>query len=295
MADINKFFMSFMKEDQPASLLKYIPELSSIIGFPQMNKYHVYDVWTHTMMALYVSEGDYITNLAILFHDIGKPEALSFDDRGMHFHGHSAHSVKIAEPILKRITDDQYVVQSVLQLIKYHDIYIIENKKFIRRLYLKLGNDQMKRLLELRRCDVIAQNPKYLKERLDKISRVHLIIDDIVSHDKNSVKLAINGNDLLTKGFKEGPRIGEILDELRRRVKEGTCPNQKDSLLSESVKIHMRLNLENFLSAMEDTFNKPDIKEKLDTLYELQKWLNEHPDVAEEIDKKTEEMIKNEC
>lgn len=117
-------------------------------------------------------------------------------------------------------------------------------------------------------------------------------IDDTVSQDKKSVKLSINELDLMIEGFKEDSRIEEILNELRRGVRDGEYPNQRDFLLDRSKEIHIGLNLEKFLSDMEYIFNKPGIKEQLNTIYEIQEWLNEHPDEAQEIDKKIEEMIK---
>ena len=117
-------------------------------------------------------------------------------------------------------------------------------------------------------------------------------IDDTVSQDKNSVKLSINELDLMMEGFKEDSRIEEILNELRRGVRDGEYPNQRDFLLDKSKEIHRGLNLEKFLSDMEYTFNKLGIKEQEDTIYEIQEWLNEHPDEVQEIDKKIKEMIK---
>lgn len=51
-----------------------VPELKAMVGFEQNNIHHVYDVWRHTMKALSSAGDDAIVRLAVLFHDIGKPQ-----------------------------------------------------------------------------------------------------------------------------------------------------------------------------------------------------------------------------
>jgi tRNA nucleotidyltransferase (CCA-adding enzyme) len=43
--------------------------------------------------------------------------------------------------------------------------------------------------------------------------------------------LAINGNDLIAAGFKEGKPIGQMLSQLLNEVMEGAMPNEKDALI----------------------------------------------------------------
>lgn len=296
MADVNKFFMSFMKDDSPTSILELIPELSLTVGFPQLNDYHIYDVWTHTVMALHESKGDYITNLAILFHDIGKPKAFSFDKKGMHFYNHSNLSKEIIEPILKRITDDHEVIQLVLQLVYYHDIYICENVKYINRVCMKIGNEQFKRLLELQRCDILAQNPKYRQERLEKLSRVLELFKDVENQNKNKIPLAINGHDLIEIGIQEGPMIGKILQDLKTRIKSGDLLNDKLKLIDEAKKYHIAYRCKDLVDTsylnFKDISSRENMISTCDTLFEIILYLNEHPDIMEEIDERLKKEDK---
>lgn len=50
-----------------------VPQLENLKGVPQNSKYHIYDVWEHTLHALEnIGTDDPIACLAILFHDVGK-------------------------------------------------------------------------------------------------------------------------------------------------------------------------------------------------------------------------------
>lgn len=50
-----------------------VPQLKNLQDVPQNSKYHMYDVWEHTLHALEsIGTDDPIACLAILFHDVGK-------------------------------------------------------------------------------------------------------------------------------------------------------------------------------------------------------------------------------
>src|SRR5262249_40415730 len=71
-------------------LAMFAPELAALHGVTQ-NRFHHYDVWTHTLRALsnLPKAADLLVRLAVLFHDIGKPTTRTADTDGeVHFYGH---------------------------------------------------------------------------------------------------------------------------------------------------------------------------------------------------------------
>lgn len=57
-----------------------IPELKPCVGFNQKNPHHRFELHTHLAKTVSASPVNYISRLAALFHDIGKPSVLSYDE-----------------------------------------------------------------------------------------------------------------------------------------------------------------------------------------------------------------------
>ena len=69
------------------------PEVLDMVGFPQRNRHHCYDVWEHTLHALAQVPPELELRLTMLLHDIGKPGCCTIDASGCgHFKGHPARS-----------------------------------------------------------------------------------------------------------------------------------------------------------------------------------------------------------
>ena len=150
-----------------------IPELLKMKGFEQHNPHHVHDVLKHTCVALEGASGDLVVRLAVLFHDIGKPDSFSKDDKGNgHFYGHALKSMDITQDILDRLKVDNNTKQQVLTLIKYHDLDLQPTEKYIRKLCYKLGDLEMvKKLILVQRADNYGQAPIH-DERINKFNKI---------------------------------------------------------------------------------------------------------------------------
>ncbi len=120
------------------TLLCYIPEIEEMIGFDQKHPHHHYDLWNHTLLALYIAEEngflDYDVRLALLLHDIGKPVCF-IDGDIRHYYNHSLYSAKIAKRFFKRTNYSKQFIKRVLFLIKNHN-YILY--RFIIVLFIDL-------------------------------------------------------------------------------------------------------------------------------------------------------------
>ena len=221
-----------------------IPEIECEFDFEQHNRHHVFDVYTHSVKALSNAIEDSNIRMALLLHDIGKPETAKFDEKGeMHFKCHAAVSCEIADKILTDLRFSNAQKQEILTLIKYHDIpFMCEDMKNpspkrIRRIVSNFGKDLSLKLLEIRRCDNLAQNPEYFlgKDFYGQCERMIFEITD--SGECLTLKdLRINGNDLLNSGF-SGKKIGEVLNLCLQKVLDGDLPNDKAELLAFAEKL----------------------------------------------------------
>lgn len=124
--------------------------------FKQNNPYHIYNVYTHTLMALcYCESKELIVKLAVLFHDIGKPHSYQdYEDGIRHFKGHGRVSADMTDEIMKRMRFDNDTRNSVVELIYYHDATFEVGKKYIKRWLNKIGELQFRRLLQVRKADI---------------------------------------------------------------------------------------------------------------------------------------------
>lgn len=214
----------------------FIPELKDMIYFKQNNPYHIYDVFLHTVHALEKCESDdLIVRLAVLFHDIGKPHCKTTDENGIdHFKGHGKVSAEITDSIMKRLRFDNETRNHVVELIHYHDATFEVGKKYVKRWLNKIGEKQFRRLLEVRKADIKAQNPMYEKERLKKVRDIENLLEEVLQENECfSLKdLAVNGNDVQTvMQLKEGKDIGYWLKEILNRVIDGELNNNRNDLI----------------------------------------------------------------
>lgn len=213
----------------------FIPELKDMFDFPQNNPYHDYDVFGHTIHAVEHCESkDLIVRLAVFFHDFGKPHSYQDGEDGIrHFKGHGRISAEITDNIMKRLRFDNETRNNVVELVYYHDATFEVGKKYVKRWLNKIGEEQFRRLLEVRKADILGQKPNFEQSRIDKVNNIEQILEEVLQEDECfSLKdLADNGKDLMSVGYKAGKELGNTLNELLQLVIDGECLNEKEKLL----------------------------------------------------------------
>ena len=233
----------FMKT--PEILLQIIPEMQDCAGFNQKSKYHIYDVYEHILVSVGCAENDLQVRLAMLFHDIAKPESFKMDEDGEgHFKGHPQKSAKTAEAVLKRLRYDNHTIERVALLIFYHDTTIPCNEKGVKRWLSKIGEQAMRQLLCVKTADDMAKNPDTAKKRQQETNTLCEIIDKIIEQEQcYSLKdLAVNGSDLINAGIPSGKIIGRILEKLLNMVIDSEVENEKAALLQAAAEILTKLD-----------------------------------------------------
>lgn len=210
-----------------------IPEIKRMFDFPQITKWHLYDVWEHTCMTVCKAPDDLALRLIMLLHDTGKPAMATVDDKGIsHFKGHQRVSGEIADKVLKRFKASNELCDRVMLIIPIHDVHISATKKNVKKRLSQLGERGFFDLLAVKRADKAGQNPEMTSTELENLKAVEKIALEVINaNEPYQIKdLAVNGFDLISLGFK-GKEIGEALNELLEKVVLEKLENDKKTLL----------------------------------------------------------------
>jgi tRNA nucleotidyltransferase (CCA-adding enzyme) len=221
--------------DYPDVFSVFIPEIAKTLGFDQKNPHHIQDVWTHTAQSVGAAApgADPIVRLAMLFHDLGKPDSFTVDEHGTgHFYGHNKISEDIATSRLKTLRFDNDTIEAVSKLVRWHDAKIAPEN--LVRWLNKMGEAPLRNLLEVKKADALAQNELFGHDKIQGIEHLKEELDQLIANEQcyKLTDLMITGTDLLGLGVQEGPAVGSILDTLLEKVMDGELENDRSTLLS---------------------------------------------------------------
>ena len=233
-----EYISSFMLYSYNSIIAEFVPEIVPMVGFKQNNPYHYLDVFVHSCNVLEVCRlynSDLITKLAAFFHDIGKPHCYQDDKNGIrHFKGHGKISADMTDAIMRRLKFDNDTRDKVVQLVYYHDASFEVGKKYVRRWLNKIGVDQFKRLLVLRRADIMGQSETHREERIQKLDAVKTCLEEVLKEKPAfSVKdLEIDGKDVMKYMLMdECPEVGYWLKHILKQVIDGHLQNNREDLI----------------------------------------------------------------
>lgn len=222
-------------EQYGSVLTAVLPEIQPSMGFLQHNPFHNQDVWQHTLEALGKSKPNPIVRWALLLHDLGKPDCFTLDDRGIgHFYGHPQRSMELAEQILDRFHGDKKTRDTICLLVRDHDREAPATIKNARRWIARYGRDNVRLLLEVKRCDCLAHvDTSKTRARYDNLMEMTRLIQKCLETEQCfSVRdLPVKGGDVMALGVPAGPQVGRILERLLEDVLDGTCPPEREALL----------------------------------------------------------------
>lgn len=233
-----EYISSFVIYSYNRIISEFIPEVVPMVSFDQHNPYHYLDVFAHSCQVLTICRicnADLITKLAAFFHDIGKPHCYQDDKNGIrHFKGHGKISADMTDVIMRRLKFDNDTRDKVVQLVYYHDASFEVGKKYVRRWLNKIGVDQFKRLLVLRRADIMGQSEFNRAERLQKLDAVNECLEEVLKEKPAfSVKdLEIDGKDVMKYMLMdECPEVGYWLKHILKQVIDGHLQNNREDLI----------------------------------------------------------------
>ena len=214
-------------------LAAVIPELKPMIGFDQRSPHHAYDLYTHVAHVVAGVPADLALRWAALLHDVGKVPTFTLDETGRgHFYNHAAKGAEMAEEILRRLKAPNALREQVVLLIDKHMLWLVPEKKQLRRQIGRLGMGTVYQILSLQQADNSNKGTEKSGDN-EKYLQILDVLEEIRSEDGClSLKdLAVNGNDLVQIGF-SGRTIGLMLNWLLEQVMEETLPNERSVLLA---------------------------------------------------------------
>lgn len=229
-----------------------LPEFDQMMDTKQNNPHHIYNVGIHSLKAIEniqmshilkdqseLESGEkekyfHILRWSMLLHDIGKPITKIEKKDGIdHFYGHPDKGSVIGKNILQRLKFDNFTIDTVTKLIKWHDDEFLLTPIGVRKQMNKIGIDIMMLYFEVKKADILAGNPDTHNDKLENLKLAYDIYLDILGNGEcvNLKTLAIDGSDLINIGFKPGIELGNTLDILLEKVLEDPSFNEKAILL----------------------------------------------------------------
>lgn len=212
----------------------FLPEFDRMMETAQNNRHHCYCVGEHTIRAMEAAEPVKTLRLALLFHDMGKPEAKTTDADGTdHFYGHELKSADMARAVMRRLKFDNDTTGRVVRLVRAHDVKIEPGEKYMRRALNRLGEDLFPELFAVKEADMAAQSDYQREEKREALLTMRRDYEAVIgSRACVSLKnLAVNGRDLIGTGFAPGRGLGEVLQALLEEVLEEPERNTREYLL----------------------------------------------------------------
>jgi tRNA nucleotidyltransferase (CCA-adding enzyme) len=218
-------------------LERCIPEFGACIGFDQRNPHHHLTLDEHIFQAVHhaASRGASVrTRLALLLHDIGKPDTQSFGADGIaHYYHHEARSADLARVTLERLKFSNDVMDSAVKLVANHmrpprDATLKTLRRFKRDL-----DDLWRDALEVRLADRLAHAP----EPFDPFAEFQRCTDTLAHlpvelEGFDERQLAISGAELMRVfDLAPGHAIGKLKKRATQAVIDGELENEPSAIL----------------------------------------------------------------
>lgn len=251
-----------IRENGQDTIKPLLPESLHLLGLPQNPRFHLYDTWEHTLLALDNSPRQLAIRWALLLHDLGKgmPEIRKLNKENQPSDpGHEALSAVMAKAILTRLNYTPKFIQLVTWLVAEHMRFAP---------MLKTGEKTLLRWVRAEATSGKFHNSAELTSAYEQLVEVFLA-DMGATHARDNHNLMTNGkelgkqvvelaqkhmpiakSDLVITGhdlLKIVPqnKIKDTFDYLLQRVQSGNLPNEQNALLNavqKNIKRHKNLD-----------------------------------------------------
>ena len=237
--------------DQFGLLEHILPEVTAMKGVPQPEEYHPEgDVYVHTLIAVRIADqfvDDPLVKLAILLHDIGKPNALA-RNKGVNMGGHDAIGARMTRRIGMRLRMSRHEIARLVFLVKNHmriaDFPKMGRGKQVR--FVSEGSaesestpstirlhDRYPLFFDLLQvlvadCEACAHKSSGWAPRLQETLRVVDHMERVC--DLKKARALVDGHVLIEMGVTPGPRLGKVLEEVHDRILAGDIRTREEAI-----------------------------------------------------------------
>jgi tRNA nucleotidyltransferase/poly(A) polymerase len=205
-----------------------LPEILVLQGCEQPPQFHPEgDVFVHTRLMLSLLPPDASLNLvlSVLFHDIAKPATQTVDADGrIRFNGHEHVGAIMTERILRRLKFANHVIEPTVEAVQNHMVFKDVPKMRVSRLKRFMARDHFDDELALHRVDCLGchgmlDNYEFVLRKREEFANEPLIPPPL-----------IKGGDLIRRGWKPGPAMGAVLNDVQTLQLEGTLTTREEAL-----------------------------------------------------------------
>ncbi len=218
-------------------LLHYIlPELEVAFAIPQKSpkRHHIYDVGTHSIMALkHCPSDDPIVRLATLIHDLGKPKTFrQLPDGVITFYNHEVIGGRIAKVVSARLRLSKKQSELLYILIRWHQFSVDERQtdSALRRFIRRVGKENLPHILALRIGDRLGGGAAETSWRLELYKKR---LEEVQQQPFSIADIHVDGHDVMKIfDIQPGPIIGKVLEAIFAEVEAGTLLNEREALLA---------------------------------------------------------------
>jgi putative nucleotidyltransferase with HDIG domain len=209
-------------------LAAILPEIEAMAGVEQPPEFHPEgDVLVHTLLALEhfdaLPERDPELGLAVLLHDVGKPQTFVRADR-IRFDGHDRVGAELTEGILRRMRYPNAVIGEVVELVGRHMAFVQIREWREAKVRRFLTSPLVEAHLALHRIDCLACHGllgtwSWCRDRRREFAA-----------ERAPPPRLLCGDDVLALGYARGPLIGKILAAVDDERLEGRLATKEDAL-----------------------------------------------------------------
>jgi putative nucleotidyltransferase with HDIG domain len=206
-----------------------LPEILALRGCEQPPQFHPEgDVFVHTRLVLshLPPDASLTLVLSVLLHDIGKPATFSLDpaEGRIRFNGHDRVGAEMAEGILRRLRYSNAVIEAVVSGVSHHMQFMNVREMRTSKLKRFMARPHFDDELALHRADCLGsngnlENHAFLQAKQREFESAPLL-----------PKWFLSGGDLIARGWKPGPELGEILTEAHDMQLEGVLSSREEAL-----------------------------------------------------------------
>ncbi|MBS1723622.1 MAG: HDIG domain-containing protein [Armatimonadetes bacterium] len=211
---------------------QFAPEFRPMKGCEQKGFHHL-DVWDHTLLALKnAGHDDLILSLAVLLHDVAKPETKSVEADGrIRFLRHETRGADMATEILTRLRFSADLIDVVALMVRRHMVFnsMPELTASAARRLLRDFGDGTERFLSLVEADASALKPGV---RVLDLEPVRHVLAEVQKEAPPELYVSpLSGDEIMgMTGLNEGMQVGALKRLLTEDVLDGiVAPGDKDA------------------------------------------------------------------